>query len=109
MYFSMGTKTFVFPFQRRKKIASKKSKNVIQEVDESDCELVVKMDDSFPSALKRLWIWAKDAMCDGRVVVFSLCEDAFGVPSKKYVYLQDIHNLCTRGEMSGSIICMFIK
>ncbi|VFQ73125.1 unnamed protein product [Cuscuta campestris] len=58
--------------------------------------------------LKRLWLWAKEALSDDRAHTFVLNKDAFGVEKKLSVFLSDIHALCARGEMAGSIITIYI-
>lgn len=63
----------------------------------------------FPPAMKRLWLWAKDALADGRASTFLISEEAFGSTAKKALFLSDIHALSCGGEMSGGIICLYIK
>ena len=66
-------------------------------------QLVVQMGENFPSALKRLWTWAKDVLTDGRTVSFESSKEACGFTTKQVVYLSDIHEICPVGEMAGSI------
>lgn len=79
----------------------------------TDCvlqeEYVLDMDADYPPVLKRLWLWAKKALTDGQVSTFLLSEEAFGSTNKKAIFLPDVHALCSGDEISGSIICMFIK
>ena len=79
------------------------------ETDDVEDELHVEMGVNYLSSLKRLWMWAKDALSDGRTVSFQLYEQAFAVTKKQVIFLQDIHSLCGRGEISGSIITIFIQ
>lgn len=72
-------------------------------------EFVVNMGPNYPPSLKRLWIWASEALTDGRTCSFELCEDAFGSNKKQVIFLSDVHALCFGGEISGSIICMYIQ
>ncbi|VFQ94256.1 unnamed protein product [Cuscuta campestris] len=65
-------------------------------------------DEHYPLQLKRLWLWAKEALSDDRAHTFVLNKDAFGVEKKLSVFLSDIHALCARGEMAGSIITLYI-
>lgn len=64
---------------------------------------------NYPSALNRLWAWAKDALADGRTMCFELSREAFGSTKKQVILLSDIHAVCSGGEMAGSIICLFIQ
>ena len=79
------------------------------ETDDVEDELHVEMGVNYPSSLKRLWMWANDALSDGRTLSFLLNEQAFAVTKKQVIFLQDIHSMCARGEMSGSIITIFIQ
>lgn len=105
----------LFSFQRTKKRAHKKvvvkkiKKLVNLELDDLEDELHVEMGPDYPSALKRLWMWAKDALTDGRSISFKLSEEAFGVTRKQVLFLQDIHALCAGGEMCGSVITVYIE
>lgn len=67
------------------------------------------MDGDYPSALNRLWTWAHVALSDGQTTGFELSEEAFGFKKKQVVFLSDIHAVCSRGEMAGSVICLFIQ
>ncbi|XP_074377269.1 uncharacterized protein LOC141718784 [Apium graveolens] len=64
---------------------------------------------NYPPILKRLWLWEKNALADGQVNSFFLCQEAFGVTAKKALFLSDVHALCSGGEISGSTICIFIN
>ncbi|VFQ81454.1 unnamed protein product [Cuscuta campestris] len=50
----------------------------------------------------------KEALFDDRAHTFVLNKDAFGVEKKLSIFLSDIHALCARGEMAGSIITIYI-
>ncbi|XP_074352965.1 uncharacterized protein LOC141692127 [Apium graveolens] len=63
---------------------------------------------NYPSALKRLWTWANDALADGRTKSFELSKEAFGATKKQVIFLSDIHAVCSGGEIAGSIICIYI-
>lgn len=86
--------------------AVKKWNNVM---DCAAVEYVVEMGPDYPSSLKRLWLWAKDALSDGWTITFNMCREAFGSTKKQCLFLSDVHALCTRGEISASIICIYIK
>ena len=62
----------------------KKFKNM-RELGEEP-EFVLQMDDDYPSNLKRLWLWAKDALKDGQATKFQLCEEAFGATKKQVIF-----------------------
>ena len=64
---------------------------------------------NYPSALKRLWAWAKDALSNDQTVSFELSEAAFGCTKQRAIFLSDIHAVCSGGEMAGSVICIFMK
>ncbi|XP_063942744.1 uncharacterized protein LOC135150388 [Daucus carota subsp. sativus] len=64
---------------------------------------------NYPSALKRLWTWAKDALSDGQTVSFELSEEAFGSTKKRAISISDIHAVCSGGEMAGSVICIYMN
>ncbi|XP_017221133.2 uncharacterized protein LOC108197904 [Daucus carota subsp. sativus] len=64
---------------------------------------------NYPSALKRLWTWAKDALSDGQTVSFELSEEAFGSTKKRAIFVSDIHAVCSGGEMLGSVICIYMN
>ncbi|XP_074377131.1 uncharacterized protein LOC141718653 [Apium graveolens] len=66
------------------------------------------MGPNYPSSLKRVWMWAKDALVNGRTISFELSEEAFGVTKKHVIFLQDVHAVCATGEMFGSVIIIFI-
>ena len=76
---------------------------------DTEPEYVLNVGPDFSPTLKRLWLWAKDALVDGRTSTFMLSEEAFGSTPKKALFLSDIYALCAGGEMSGSFICMYIK
>lgn len=99
--------SLLFPFKGQKKILAKKYKKV------ADCvevpAYVLDMGPDYPPSLKRLWLWAKDALKDGQATTFELCEEAFGSTKKQCLFLSDIYALCSGGEISGSVICIFIK
>ena len=75
----------------------------------SEPEPVVNMGPDFPPTLKKLWLWASDALKDGRSQAFKLSEEAFGSSDKKCLFKSDISVVCFGGEISGTVICMFIK
>lgn len=90
-----------------KKIVPKKYKKVTDIVQEP--EFVLDMGADYPLHLKRLWLWAKDALKDGQTTTFELCQEAFGSTKKQVLFLSDVYALCYGGEISGSVICMFIN
>ena len=90
-------------------MAARKPKKVMKESPDLENEFVVQMGEGYPCALKRLWLWANDAMQDGRAVAFHLQQEAFGLTKKQHVFLEDVHALCSGGEMPGSIICIYIQ
>ncbi|XP_074347013.1 uncharacterized protein LOC141685832 [Apium graveolens] len=94
----------VEPKKGGKKSAVKKWKHV------KDCveEYVVKMGPNYLHALKRLWIWANEALSNGQTTSFKLCQEAFGSTKKYCLFLSDVYALCTGGEVSASIICIYI-
>ena len=96
-------------FQRGKKGPGKKAKKTYKLVQDIQPELVVPMGANYPSALKRLWTWAKDALSDGQTVSFELSEEAFGSTKKRAIFISDIHAVCSGGEMAGSVICIYMK
>lgn len=79
----------------------------------TDCvqepEYVVEFGADYPPILKGLWLWAKDSLRDDRTITFELKEEAFKSTAKQVLFLSDIHALCSGGEISGSVICMYIK
>lgn len=79
----------------------------------NDCvlepEFVVDMGPDYPPSLKRLWIWAKEALAGGRTLTFQLSQEAFALTTKQAIFLSDVHALCSGGEISGSVICLFVK
>lgn len=77
------------------------------EVEEEEYVLEFGLD--YPPHVKRLWLWAKNALKDGRVTSFQLCQQAFGSTGKKALFLSDVYALCSGGEIAGSVICMFAK
>lgn len=72
-------------------------------------EFVLDMGDDYPPTLKHMWLWAKEALKDGKTSRFVLCKEAFGSAKKQVLFLSDFHALCAGGEISGSVICLFIK
>ncbi|XP_074364047.1 uncharacterized protein LOC141704771 [Apium graveolens] len=84
----------------------KKTYKVIEDVEP---ELVVQIGPNYPSAMKRLWTWAKEALSGGRTIYFELSKEAFGFTKKQIMFLSDIHAVCSGGEMAGSVICLFIQ
>ncbi|XP_063940008.1 uncharacterized protein LOC108203822 [Daucus carota subsp. sativus] len=95
--------------KRAKKGLAKKIKKSSKLIDEYvEPELVVDMGPNYPSALNRLWTWAKDSLSDGRTISFQLSKEAFGLTRKQSIFLSDIHAVCSGGEMAGSVICLYI-
>ena len=92
--------------QKAKKKGKKKTYKLVDDVEP---ELVVEMGANYPSALNRLWTWAKGALADERTVSFQLSQEAFGSTKKMAIYLSDIYSVCSGGEMSGSVIVLFIQ
>ena len=84
----------------------KKTYKVIEDVEP---ELVVQIGPNYPSAMKRLWTWAKEALSGGRTISFELSKEAFGFTKKQIMFLSDIHAVCSGGKMAGSVICLFIQ
>ncbi|KAL1823541.1 hypothetical protein ACET3Z_010319 [Daucus carota] len=91
-----------------KKNGARKMKKMNELVSEP-AELVVNIGPDFPPALKRLWLWASDALKDGRSQPFQLSQEAFGSTDKSCLFKSDISALCFGGEISGSVISMFIN
>ena len=81
----------------------------MNELVSEPAELVVNIGPDFPPALKRLWLWASDALKDGRSQPFQLSQEAFGSTDKRCLFKSDISALCFEGEISESVISMFIK
>ena len=92
--------------QKAKKKGKKKTYKLVADVEP---KLVVEMRANYPSALNRLWTWAKGALADERTVSFQLSHEAFGSTKKMAIYLSDIYSVCSGGEMSGSVIVLFIQ
>ncbi|VFQ83040.1 unnamed protein product [Cuscuta campestris] len=91
-----------------KKAPKRLKKAHVQDDEECGQEFQVEFGAEYPLQLKRLWLWAKEALSDDRAHTFVLNKDAFGVEKKLSVFLSDIHALCARGEMAGSIITIYI-
>lgn len=72
-------------------------------------EYAVNMGANYPPSLKRLWVWANEALKDGLTYPFKLSEEAFGSSQKQVLFLSDVHALCFGGEISGSTICIYIQ
>ncbi|XP_074369111.1 uncharacterized protein LOC141709393 [Apium graveolens] len=94
----------VEPKKGGKKSAVKKWKHV------KDCieEYVVKMGPNYLHALKCLWIWENEALSNDQTTSFKLSQEALGSTKKYCLFLSDVYALCTRGEISASIICIYI-
>lgn len=75
----------------------------------SEPDYVVTMGPDYPATLKKLWLWASDTLKDGRSHSFQLSQEAFGSTDKQCLFQSDIKALCFGGEISGAVICMFIK
>lgn len=75
----------------------------------SEPDSVVNMGPDFPPTLKKLWLWASATLKDGRSHPFQLSKEAFGSTDKKCLFKSDFKALCFGGEISGGVICMFIK
>ncbi|VFQ70963.1 unnamed protein product [Cuscuta campestris] len=93
---------------KKKKAPKRLKKAHVQDDKECGQEFQVEFGAEYPLQLKRLWLWAKEALSDDRTHTFVLNKDAFGVEKKLSVFLSDIHALCARGEMAGSIITLYI-
>ncbi|XP_074374711.1 uncharacterized protein LOC141715128 [Apium graveolens] len=104
-----GTNTASNVLAAPKKSKIKKTKKTYKVLKHVEPELTVEMGANYPSALNRLWTWAKVALAHGETVSFTLCKEAFGSTKKHVIYLSDIYAVCTGGEMSGSVICLFIQ
>jgi hypothetical protein len=87
----------------------KKVKDCVRATQEEEEEYVLEIGPDYPHSLKRLWLWAKNALKDGHVTSFQLCQQAFGSTSKKALFLSDVYALCSGGQISGSVICIFAK
>ncbi|RAL49561.1 hypothetical protein DM860_018220 [Cuscuta australis] len=94
---------------KKKKAPKRLKKAHVQDDEECGQEFQVEFGAEYPLKLKRLWLWAKEALSDDRAHTFVLNKDAFGVEKKLSVFLSDIHALCARGEMAGSIITIYIQ
>ncbi|KAL8089261.1 hypothetical protein AgCh_038888 [Apium graveolens] len=92
-----------------KKGKKKKIKKTFKVVADVEPEFVLEMGENYPSELKRLWTWAQGALADGRTISFDLCKEAFASTKKHVIYLSDIYAVCSGGEISGSVICLFIQ
>ncbi|VFQ79327.1 unnamed protein product [Cuscuta campestris] len=94
---------------KKKKALKRLKKANVQDDEECGQEFQVEFGSKYPLQLKRLWLWAKEALSDDRAHPFVLNKDAFGVEKKLSIFLSDIHALCARGEMAGSIITIYIQ
>ncbi|XP_062002246.1 uncharacterized protein LOC133720074 isoform X3 [Rosa rugosa] len=76
--------------------------------DEEEYIDLKKLPKDYPSPLKCLWLWGRDALADGKTISFMLTDKVFGINRKQYLYKGDIHALCTMSELSGGVICMYM-
>ncbi|XP_061987927.1 uncharacterized protein LOC133706413 isoform X2 [Rosa rugosa] len=76
--------------------------------DEEEYIDLKKLPKDYPSPLKCLWLWGRDALDDGKTISFMLTDKVFGINRKQYLYKGDIHALCTMSELSGDVICMYM-
>ncbi|KAL8099890.1 hypothetical protein AgCh_032225 [Apium graveolens] len=98
----------VLAAKKTKKARAKKMKKMYKVIEDVEPELVVQIGPNYPSAMKRLCTWAKEALSGGRTISFELSKEAFGFTKKQIMFLSDIHAVCSGGEMAGSVICLFI-
>ncbi|XP_074326691.1 uncharacterized protein LOC141664637 [Apium graveolens] len=98
----------VLAAKKTKKSRAKKMKKTYKVIEDVEPELVVQIGPNYPSAMKRLWTWAKEALSGGRTISFELSKEAFGFTKKQIMFLSNIHVVCSGGEMVGSVICLFI-
>ncbi|VFQ80959.1 unnamed protein product [Cuscuta campestris] len=78
---------------KKKKAPKRLKKAHVQDDEECGQEFQVEFGAEYPLQLKRLWLWAKEALSDDRAHTFVLNKDAFGVEKKLSVFLSDIHAL----------------
>ena len=69
---------------------------------------IKKLPANFPTKLKMLWMWAKDALGDEMTIAFNMEEKVFGIQRKAYLFKGDIYSLATMGELSGGTITMYM-
>ncbi|XP_074356066.1 uncharacterized protein LOC141695742 [Apium graveolens] len=69
--------------------APKRAKKGLAKKIKKSCKLI---DEKLNQCL--LWTW--------------LSKEAFGLTKKQIMFLSDIHAVCSRGEMAGSVICLYI-
>ncbi|XP_074326680.1 uncharacterized protein LOC141664626 [Apium graveolens] len=98
----------VLAAKKTKKSCAKKMKKMYKVIEDVEPELVVQIGPNYPSVMKRLWTWAKEALSGGRTISFELSKEAFGFTKKQIMFLSDIHVVCSGGEIAGSVICLFI-
>ncbi|XP_074327418.1 uncharacterized protein LOC141665338 [Apium graveolens] len=98
----------VLAAKKTKKAHSKKIKKTYKVIEDVEQELVVQIGQKYPSAMKRLWTWAKEALSGGRTISFKLSKETFGFTKKQIMFLSDIHAVFSGGKMVGSVICLFI-
>ncbi|XP_074327151.1 uncharacterized protein LOC141665067 [Apium graveolens] len=103
-----GNNSTIHVLSAPKKGLSKKSKKSYKLIEDVEPELVVEMSGNYPSALKHLWTWAKNSLSNGQTFSFELSKQAFGLSKKQIMFLSDVHAVCSRGEMAGSVICLYI-
>lgn len=71
------------------------------EEEEEEEEYVLEFSPDYPPLLKRLWLWAKNALKDGHVTSFQLCQQAFGSTDKKGSLFMRCVCFMFWGEISG--------
>ncbi|KAL8110818.1 hypothetical protein AgCh_026525 [Apium graveolens] len=99
----------VLAAKKTKKARAKKMKKTYEVIEDVEPELVVQIGPNYPSTMKCLWTWVKEALSGGRTISFELSKEAFGFTKKQIMFLSDIHAVCSGGEMAGSVICLFIN
>ncbi|VFQ95151.1 unnamed protein product, partial [Cuscuta campestris] len=72
---------------KKKKATKRLKKAHVQDDEECGQEFQVEFGAEYPLQLKRLWLWAKEALSDDRAHTFVLNKDAFGVEKKLSVFL----------------------
>ncbi|XP_074359751.1 uncharacterized protein LOC141699833 [Apium graveolens] len=108
-----GITSHVLAAKKTEKAHAKKMKKTYKVIEDVEPELVVQIGPNYPSAMKRLWTWAKEALSGGRKISFELRKEAFGFTKKQIMFLSDIYAVCSGGEMPrnkhDNLICSFLN
>lgn len=99
---------FILLFQRGKKGPLKKSKRTYKLVQDIQQELFVQMGSNYPSALKCLWDWTKDALTIGQTLSFELTEEVFGITKKWATYSYRIYTPCALDGKCQGLSFLFL-